>query len=104
MGENTMHISLSATLYLLPVYETFLKGKKQFNNQNSRIWGCVGDRVEMVVKVQCWTVLGDEFAAMLEMRPPEQSHNALWNHLDPVSRATSSSELGEPFLKLGIVN
>ena len=33
-------------------------------------------RVEVVVKVHCGTVLGDEFAAMLKMRPPRQSHNA----------------------------
>ena len=33
--------------------------------------------------------LGDKFAAMLKMRPPKQSHNALDSHLDPVSRATS---------------
>ena len=43
---------------------------------------------EMVVKVHCGTVL-DEFAAVLKMRPPKQSHNALWNHLDPLSRANS---------------
>ena len=33
-------------------------------------------RVEVVVKVHCGTVLGDEFAAMLKMRPQKQSHNA----------------------------
>ena len=33
--------------------------------------------------------MGDEFAAMLKMRPPKQSQNALDNHLDPVSRTTS---------------
>ena len=43
----------------------------------------------MVVKVRCGTVLGDEFAAMLKMRPPKQSYSALDNHLDSVSRATS---------------
>ena len=69
--------------------------------QNSRIWGWVGERVEMVVKVHCGTVLGDEFAVMLKMRRPEQSHNALWNHLDPVSRVR---DLGETFLKFRIVN
>ena len=31
----------------------------------------------MVVKVHCGTVLGDEFAAMLKICPPKQSHNAL---------------------------
>ena len=80
----------------------FWREKKQFfNNQNSRIWGCVGESVEIVVKVHCGTALGDEFAAMLKMRPPEQSHNALWNHLDPVSRVR---DLGETFSKFRIVN
>ena len=55
----------------------------------SPLCGCAGDRVEMLVKVHCGTVLGDEFAAMLKMRPPKQSHSALDNHLDSVSRATS---------------
>ena len=32
---------------------------------------CGGDRVEMVVKVHCGTVLGDEFAAMLKIRSPK---------------------------------
>ena len=32
----------------------------------------------MVVKAHCGTVLGDEFEAMLKMRPPKQSYNALW--------------------------
>ena len=31
----------------------------------------------MVVKVHCGTVFGDEFAAMLKIRPPKQSHNAV---------------------------
>ena len=43
----------------------------------------------MVVKVHCGTVLGHKFAAMLKMRPPKPSDNALDNHLDPVSRTTS---------------
>jgi len=37
----------------------------------------MGDRVEMVVKVPCRNVLDDKFAAMLKLRPPKQSHNAL---------------------------
>ena len=36
-----------------------------------------------------WDCLGDKFVAMLKMRPPKQSHNALDNHLDQVSGATS---------------
>ena len=55
----------------------------------SPLCGCAGDLVEMLVKVHCWTVFGDEFAAMLKMRPPKQSHNALDNPRDTVSRATS---------------
>lgn len=54
----------------------------------SLLCGCAGDRVEMLVKVHRGTVF-DEFAAMLKMRPPKQSHSALDNHLDSVSRATS---------------
>ena len=37
----------------------------------------------MVVKAHCGTVLGDEFAAMLKMRPPKQSYNALWQPSRP---------------------
>ena len=48
-----------------------------------KLWGCAGDRVEMVVKVHCGTVLGDEFATMLKKRPPKQSHNALWQPSRP---------------------
>jgi len=33
----------------------------------------------------CQSALWDSFAAMLKMRPPKQSHNALWNYLDPFS-------------------
>ena len=40
-------------------------------------------RVEVVVKVHCGTVLGDEFAAMLKMRPQKQSHNAPWQPSRP---------------------
>ena len=47
---------------------------------NSPLWGCVGDQVEMVVKVHCGTVLGIEFAAM---RLLKQSHNALWQPSRP---------------------
>ena len=37
----------------------------------------------MVVKVHYGTVLEDEFAAILKMRPPKQSHNALWQPSRP---------------------
>ena len=33
---------------------------------NSPLWGCDWDRLEMVVKVHCGTVLGGEFTAMLK--------------------------------------
>ena len=49
----------------------------------------MGDQVEMVVKVHCGTVLGDEFAAMLKMRPTLHFDN----HLGPVSRATSKWQI-----------
>ena len=55
----------------------------------------MGDRVEVVLRVPCRTVLEDKFAAMLKLRPPKQSHNALWdNYLDSVSRATSKWGIG----------
>ena len=38
---------------------------------------CAGDRLEMVVKVHCGTVLGDIFSTWRQIRPPKQSHNAL---------------------------
>ena len=44
----------------------------------------------MVVKVYCGTLLGDEFPAMLKMRPPKQSHDALGQ---PISRATSKCRI-----------
>ena len=37
----------------------------------------------MIVKVHCGTVLEDEFAAILKMRPPKQSHNGLWQPSRP---------------------
>ena len=37
----------------------------------------------MVVKVHYGTVLEDEFAAILKMRAPKQSHNALWQPSRP---------------------
>ena len=36
-----------------------------------------------------WDCFGDEFAAMLKMRPEKQSHNSFDNRVVPVSRATS---------------
>ena len=51
----------------------------------------------MVVKVHCGTVQGDKFAAMLKMRPSKQSRNALDDHLDPVSRATSKWRI-DPYI------
>ena len=52
-----------------------------------------GDRVEMVVKVHCGTVLGDEFVAMLKIRP----QNSPTMHLTTISTRSpaqpQSSEL-----------
>ena len=48
--------------------------------------------------MQCGTVLGDEFAAMLKRRPPKQSQNALESHLDPFSRATSKWPIDRVYL------
>ena len=47
----------------------------------------------MFVKVHCGTVLGHKFAVMLKMLPLKQSHNALDNHLDPVSHTTSKGRI-----------
>ena len=47
------------------------------------LWGCAGDRVEMVVQVQCGTVLKDEFATMLKKHLSKLSHNALWQPSRP---------------------
>ena len=44
----------------------------------SPLRGCAGDRVKIVANVLCGTVLGDEFAAILKMRPPQQSYKAHW--------------------------
>ena len=62
------------------------------------LWGCAVDRVEMVVKVHCGTV-GDEFAAMLKMRPEKQSHNLFDNHVAPVSPQPQSGECKPSCLK-----
>ena len=52
---------------------------------NSQHRGCAGDRAEMVVKVYCGTVLGDEFAAMLKYVPHNSPTMHFDNHLEPVS-------------------
>ena len=43
----------------------------------------VGNRVEMVVKVHCETVLEDAFSTWRQIRPPKQTHNALWQPSRP---------------------
>ena len=42
---------------------------------------------------ECIVGLLHKFAAMLKMRPPKPSHNALDNHLDPVSCTTSKGRI-----------
>ena len=66
----------------------------QFPKQphNSPLWGCAGDQVEMVVKVHCGTVLGDQFAATLKMLSLKQSHNAL---RQPSPRSPAQPQRGE---------
>ena len=56
---------------------------------NSPLWGCAGDRLKMVVKVHCGTVLGGEFAAMLKRVLQNSPTMYFDKHLVPVSRATS---------------
>ena len=72
------HVTLSTNVkdYSLTVY--------------SPLWGCARDQVEMVVKVHCGTVLGDEFAAMLKMHAQNSPTMHFDNHHDSVSRATSN--------------
>ena len=41
----------------------------------------------------CQSALWDSFAAMLKIRPRKQSHNALWNYLDPVSHWASHADV-----------
>ena len=59
----------------------------------------------MVVQVHCGTVLGDKFPAMLKMRPPKQSHNALGqpsqpglprSHLHPLTHGGGGELLALP--------
>ena len=58
----------------------------------SPLWGCAGDRVEMVVKVHCEIVLGEEFAAMLKMHP----QNSPIMHFETIStRSPTHAQSGE---------
>ena len=50
-------------------WEFFLVLRKLLLVNYSPLWGCAGDRVEMVVKVHCGTVFRDEFAVTLKIRP-----------------------------------
>ena len=52
-----------------PKLGVFLVLRKLLLVNYSPLWGCAGDRVEMVVKVHCGTVFRDEFAATLKIRP-----------------------------------
>ena len=49
----------------------------------SPLWGCAGERIEMVVKVHSGTVLGDAFSTWRQICPSKQSHNALWQPSRP---------------------
>ena len=52
----------------------------------SPLWSCTGrDGCQSAL----WDCFGGQIFAMLKIRPPKQSHNALDNHLDPVFRKTS---------------
>ena len=44
---------------------------------DSAMYSLRGRRLEMVVKVHCGTDLGDIFSTWRQIRPPNQSHNAL---------------------------
>ena len=71
-GNLLFSVSVSKIRCLLVLQKLFatltLRGRPGSDGCQSALWGC--------------------FAAMLKMRHPKESHNALDNHLDPVSRAT----------------
>ena len=50
------------------------RGLEQLGMTYSPLWGCVIDRVEMVVKVHCGTVLGDVFSTwrQIHMKAEEE--------------------------------
>ena len=56
---------------------------------HSPLWGCAGDRDEMVVKVHCGTVFEDAFQHGSKFAAQNSPTMHLDNHLEPVSRATS---------------
>ena len=63
--------------YVHSIPDTFsCRCEKLFAVYYSPLWGCAEDRVEMVLKVYCGTVLGDAFSTWRQIRPPKQSHNA----------------------------
>ena len=67
----------------------------QLERAYSPLWGCAGDRVKMVVKVHCGTVLGDAFSTWRQFCPQNSPTMHFDNHLDPVSRATSKWRIYE---------
>ena len=74
-------------------WEFFLVLRKLLLVSYSPLWGCAGDRVEMVVKVHCGNVLADEFAAMLKIRP-QNNTTMHWTTISTWSLAQpQSSEL-----------
>ena len=56
---------------------------------HSPLWGCAGDRDEMVVKVYCGTVFEDAFQHGGKFAAQNSPTMHFDNHLEPVSRATS---------------
>ena len=67
----------------------------QLERAYSPLWGCAGDRVKMVVKVHCGTVLGGAFSTWRQFCPQNSPTMHFDNHLDPVSRATSKWRIYE---------
>ena len=61
---------------------------------HSPLWGCVGDWVELVVKVHCGTVLEDALQHGGKFAAQNSPTMHFDNHLDPVSRATSKWRIG----------
>ena len=74
---------LAGLVWLMPHFSKYFRCVYGLSLIYSPLWGCAEDRVEMVIKVHCGTVLEDAFSTWRQIRPPEQSHNALWQPSRP---------------------
>ena len=56
------------------------RGLVQLGMTYSPLWGCAIDRVEMVVKVHCGTVLGDTFSTGRQIRMKTRTRRKKWSY------------------------